>query len=174
MSKRVQGAAVYVAPAHLRAGAVNDLTRVDRAPPLVTDGSFSSDGRLVLRDYLRAYVSAGIGAPSTPLALPLQMQGESVTWTADGSAVLVGSEGERSAVWRVPAPVSEASPSGSVEPGPSGSEVDPPTSPRASPAAETASDGGGPAPWVIVLVGLAVGAGLSLLVRRLGRGRRVP
>lgn len=172
VSKRVQGAAIYAAPAHLRDDAANQLVRVDRAPPLVTDGAFASDGRLVLRDYVRAYVSAGIAQPSTPLGLPLQVQGESVTWSADGSAVLVGSEGEDSAVWLVP--VQAASPAGSGSPTPSGS--------RSAHASESVTPEPGPdpgsdpglAPWFVVLVGLAVGGVLGLLVRGISRRRGGP
>ena len=53
VSKRVQGAAVYAAPKQLSASHVNVLTKVAKAPPLVTDGAFARDGRLVIRDYLR-------------------------------------------------------------------------------------------------------------------------
>ena len=46
VSKRVDGAAVYEAPAHLRTDRVNVLTRVASAPSVVTDGSFSPDGKV--------------------------------------------------------------------------------------------------------------------------------
>lgn len=172
VSKRVQGAAVYAAPVHLSTQHVNVLTRVGPAPPLTTDGAFAADGRLVLRDYVRAYVSTGLGRPASPLALPLQIQGESVTWTPDGSAVLVGSEGPHSAVWRVTVAATEASPSRSAALDPSASGP-PPTSAVPEPTAGHASDAS-PALWLVLGAGLVVGGGLGLLARRAGRSRGAP
>ena len=165
VSKRVQGAAVYAAPKELSADSVNVLTKVAKAPPLVTDGSFALDGRLVIRDYLRAYVSAGVGDDSDRLALPLQPQGESITWTTDGASVLVGSEGEDSVVWQVPVPPAEPSPSGA-------GESSPPSSSQAPEPPADPESGDSPIVWVVLVVGLVVGGGLGLLARRSGRSRR--
>ncbi len=104
VSKRVQGAAVYRAPTELRQDRVNVLERVASAPPLVTDGSFAPDGSVALRDYLQAFLAPQLGAKAGRLALPLQPQGESLTWAEDGDALIVGSEGRNSVVWRVPVP----------------------------------------------------------------------
>ncbi len=157
VSKRVQGAAIYQAPASLRAGQVNQLTRVASAGPLLTDGAFAPDGRVALRGYLGATVAPGIGKKATRLALPLQPQGESLTWQLDGSAVLVGSEGERSAVWRVPVPATELeSPSISPKPAPTSGEA--PPDDALAPAREGSSG------WSILWVGAAgllLGGGLA-------------
>ncbi len=156
VSKRVQGAAVYEAPAQLRAGQVNVLTRVASAGPLMTDGSFAPDGRVALRGYLDATVAPGIGKKATRLALPLQPQGESLTWDLDGSAVLVGSEGERSAVWRVPVPTVVESKSPSAKPVPTGTDAT--VAAASSPALEESSG------WSIAWVGaagLVLGGGLA-------------
>jgi hypothetical protein len=171
VSKRVQGAAVYAAPKTLSSSHVNVLTKVAAAPPLVTDGSFASDGRLVIRDYLRAYVSAGVGEPSEPLALPLQPQGESVTWTADGGAVLVGSEGEDSEVWRVAVPAAVVASSAAATPSANASPSRTATASSAAPVDEPASS---VPTWLVVLVGLAVGGGVGFLARRARRSRRAP
>src|SRR5262249_19804565 len=154
VSKRVQGAAVYRAPEVLRADRVNRLTRVAPAPSLITDGAFAPDGRVALRDYLQAWLSPGIRGPREVTSLPLQPQGESLTWTADGPSLVVGSEGVPSAVWQVPQVQPTPSPSASARP------VDPPpSSTGGSPAGPTdpaAEDG--PSPWLVVVAGLVVGA----------------
>jgi hypothetical protein len=105
-SKHRAGGGLFVGPEKLGAGKVNVFRRIADVPLWVTDGSFSLDGtRLVLRGYFSAleYRWSGgaphrIGEPE----VPLQRQGESVAFTADGHALMYGSEGSRSDVWRVP------------------------------------------------------------------------
>ena len=61
----------------------------------MTDGSVSPDGtRFALRDYVDAEVFDGLppGADAQTVYLPLQLQGEAMTWTQDGAALLVASE----------------------------------------------------------------------------------
>lgn len=102
-SREWQGG-LYVAPKRLRADGVNTLRRVGPVPPLVTGGDFAPDGRrLVLRTYVSAtvYTEPG-GRPVARIALPDQPQGESIAYARDGRALLVGSEGAGSTVWRVP------------------------------------------------------------------------
>jgi hypothetical protein len=104
-SKDASGGSLYRAPARLRSDQVNVLRRVARVPPVVTDGAFLPDGRgFVLRDYQGAFLYRAPGRRAGPFELPLQLQGESITATADGRAVLAGSEGPASEVWRVPVP----------------------------------------------------------------------
>lgn len=98
-------AAVYRAPRELDATGINVLERVTDAPPTVTAGDFApGGGQFVLRDYQQAYLYARLGTTPTTLDLPEQGQGESLTYTAAGTELLVGSEGTRSPVWRVPLP----------------------------------------------------------------------
>lgn len=104
-SKNQDGGHLYQGPATLSAHGVNTFRRVADVP-WVTDGAFSPDGsRLVLRGYLWSaeYVWTG-GAPRklTDLDVPMQPQGEAVTFTTDGRALMYGSEGRNSQVWRVP------------------------------------------------------------------------
>jgi hypothetical protein len=69
---------------------------VGAARSLVTDAAMSPDGtRYVVRDYLSAEVFDGEppGQAQARFLLPLQPQGEAITWTADGRALLVASEG---------------------------------------------------------------------------------
>jgi hypothetical protein len=101
VTKGFLGGSIYQAPEVLDPSAPNVLERVDSAPSLVTDGAYLPDGRYVLRDYYSAFVYAADRTLERRIELPRQEQGESVTVTPDGAALLVGSEGERSEVWRV-------------------------------------------------------------------------
>ena len=92
---------VYAAPSTLDEEGVNALVRVADAPSTVTDGTFLDDGRLVLRTYQAAYVSAGVGEPARRLELPDQRQGESLAAAWRDDRIYVGSEGRESAVWRL-------------------------------------------------------------------------
>lgn len=70
-------------------------TRVGDARALVTDAAMAPNGkRFVVRDYLSAEVFSGKppGAAQARFGLPLQPQGEAVTWTADGRSLLIASE----------------------------------------------------------------------------------
>jgi hypothetical protein len=80
----------------------NELERVGAVPPLVTDGVFLPDGRFALRTYSSVHVYDRPGEEVASAALPAQPQGESIA-VRDGE-LLVGSEGERSAVYAVPVP----------------------------------------------------------------------
>jgi hypothetical protein len=156
VSKLVEGAAVYEAPAHLRTDHVNVLTRIASAPALVTDGAFSPDGKTVaLRDYVWAWRSSSVRGPWHQLQIPLEPQGESLTWTPDGRAVLIGSEGADSIVWRVPMTVASASPSSSTG--------RPTSSPRAVASASTSVViHGGSSGWRVLVGALALGAAVSV------------
>lgn len=108
VSKENDGeAGIYRGPATMKRGAVNTFTRVADAPGAVTDATFLDDGAVAV---LRGYFEVGAYAPVanwkrvarfTP---PIQIQGESVAITAPGDALLFGSEGVGSSVWRVPIP----------------------------------------------------------------------
>ncbi|MFD4942209.1 WD40 repeat domain-containing protein [Streptomyces sp. NPDC058239] len=103
-SKNEDGGGLYEGPAELTTGATNVFRRVGEVP-WVTDGAFSPDGKeLVLRSYFSArgyaFKDGRLGADHAVQA-PLQRQAESVTYTADGSALMFGTEGEQSDVVRV-------------------------------------------------------------------------
>ncbi|MFE7755918.1 WD40 repeat domain-containing protein [Streptomyces sp. NPDC057418] len=103
-SKNEDGGGLYEGPAKLTTGGANVFRRVGEVP-WVTDGAFSPDGKdLVLRSYFStrgyAFEDGRLGADHR-VSVPLQGQSESVTFTADGSALMSGSEGERSEVVRV-------------------------------------------------------------------------
>jgi hypothetical protein len=157
-SKQDEGGGLYQAPARLRGDRVNLLRRIAAVPPTVTDGAFAPDGRtFVLRTYLDAHVYTAQGKPLDTFALPLQRQGESITYAHDGRDVLVGSEGVRSEIWRVRLPDKAL-----------------PPAPRRSPAAPGAAAPreATPPPWrtagLVVAAGTAGAALLAgaLLLRR--------
>ncbi|MFJ6214257.1 hypothetical protein ACIQGZ_13110 [Streptomyces sp. NPDC092296] len=105
-SKEKSGGGLYAGPQRLSPSGVNVFHRIADAPATVTDGAFSPDGtRLVLRGYFSATAyrwASGAPKPIGPLTVPLQLQGESVTFTPDGRSLLYGSEGKGSAIWREP------------------------------------------------------------------------
>ncbi|MEE1736064.1 WD40 repeat domain-containing protein [Streptomyces sp. BE147] len=106
-SKNEDGGGLYEGPAKLSTGGTNVFRRVGEVP-WVTDGAFSPDGtELVLRSYFsaRAYAfEGGRLGDDRAVSAPFQGQAESVTYTADGSALMFGSEGRRSDVERVEVP----------------------------------------------------------------------
>ncbi|NUP40118.1 MAG: hypothetical protein HOY76_24665 [Streptomyces sp.] len=109
-SKNEDGGGLFQGPAKLTAHGVNTFRRIADVP-WVTDGAFSPDGsRLVLRGYFWAAEyrwSGGLPHKLTDLDVPMQPQGEGVAFTPDGRALMYGSEGSDSQVWRAPLSDSE-------------------------------------------------------------------
>ncbi len=125
---------------------------------LITGGAVAPSGvHAALRTYTAMYewdvpngdVAAAIASrpPDRALKLPKQKQGESITYTTDGNAVLVGSE-------QAPSPVDEI-----------------PITRAAAPDAGMAKSWAGPAMWAAAAAGVLVAAVLNLLGRR-GRTRQ--
>jgi hypothetical protein len=104
-SKNEDGGHLYEGPAELSSSGINVFRSIADVP-WVTDGAFSPDGsRLVLRGYFWSSDYRWTnGRPSKigALDLPIQPQGESVTFTPDGRALMYGSEGKDSQVWKAP------------------------------------------------------------------------
>jgi hypothetical protein len=101
------GGALYAGPKKLSTESVNTFERVAATELQVTGGAFSPDGsRLLLRGYFAAdmYRWHDDGAPEEigSVVVPLQRQGESVTFSPDGRTLMFGTEGERSTVKPVP------------------------------------------------------------------------
>ncbi|WP_162824228.1 TolB-like translocation protein [Peterkaempfera bronchialis] len=173
-SKQRSGGHLYAGPERLSASGVNVFRRIADVPATVTDGAFSPDGgRLVLRGYFSAtaYRWKG-GAPHRigPVNVPLQYQGESVTFTPDGRALLYGSEGRNSSVWREPL-TGEALPdsarTASAKPSSAAPSAGPSTA--GAPGAAAGSSGGLSGRSLLGLAAVGVAA---LAVARLRRGRR--
>lgn len=106
VSKRQEGGGgLYEGPEKLSPSGVNTFRRKAGIGLWATDGAFSPDGsRLVVRGYFEArtyrWQDGRIEKLGEP-ALPMQRQGESVTFTSDGRALMYGTEGAGSAVTRV-------------------------------------------------------------------------
>ncbi|WP_405938089.1 esterase-like activity of phytase family protein [Streptomyces sp. NBC_00726] len=162
-SKNEEGGGLYEGPAKLTTGGDNVFRRVGEVP-WVTDGAFSPDGKeLVLRSYFsaRGYAFAdGRLGEDHDVESPLLPQSESVTFTADGSALMYGSEGKRSSVVRVDLKKSGDGGGGGA-------------AHRAGGTKDTAGGGDGDGVPVkgTTLTGVAVLAGIGLLLF-LGRRRR--
>lgn len=165
VSKEVAGG-VYAAPEELDPDGENTLERIDSAPLYATDAAFAPDGsHYAIRTYWGAtFYDAADGVPGRSagrIGLPETDQGESLTFTSDGAALLAGTEGPESPVWRVPVPeqIAEGAPGS-------------PSAPETSAAPEEAEDraGSGPGATTLILTGAGVAAaviiGIVLLVRR--------
>ncbi|MFF5633673.1 WD40 repeat domain-containing protein [Streptomyces sp. NPDC012825] len=154
-SKNQDGGGLYAGPERLSSSGTNVFRRVDEVP-WVTDGAFSPDGgRLVLRGYFSAqeyaWKDGRPGDGGTSVGAPFQGQAESVTYTADGSALMFGSEGRNSRVLRVDPPST----------GGGGRGTKPPAAPGASASPSATPDGGEQGNATL---GFLVLAGATLLV----------
>jgi hypothetical protein len=160
IDKLEDGGHLYEAPAQLSTSGTNIFKPIAPIDLWTTDAAFSPDGRqLAVRGYFGGIAYEwNDGKPKRQgrLSVPLQGQGESVTYTPDGSTLLYGTEGEQS----------------SVEPG-SVPGVDDSKSPSedGSSAADGGGDGDGPSgDFKMVAIALAAGLvvlyGLKRLLRR--------
>ncbi|GGM03097.1 hypothetical protein GCM10010129_53070 [Streptomyces fumigatiscleroticus] len=134
IDKKEDGGHLYEGPAELSASATNVFRPVAAVDLWATDAALSPDGeRLAVRGYFGGIWYAWNGGKiqrKGRLNVPLQGQGESVTYSADGAKLLYGSEGAGSSVVAQDAPGGgSASPSGSG---------------GSSAAAGGGQDGGGP------------------------------
>ncbi|MCM2576847.1 hypothetical protein [Streptomyces meridianus] len=105
VSKHQDGGGLYEGPAELVPNGGNTFLRKADVGLWATDAAFSPDGsRLVVRGYFEARMYRWRDGRITKLgepALPMQRQGESVTFTSDGRALMYGTEGAGSVVTRV-------------------------------------------------------------------------
>ncbi|MFE2427351.1 hypothetical protein ACFXJ5_11440 [Streptomyces sp. NPDC059373] len=172
ISKNENGGGLYVGPQKLSASGVNIFRRIADIPLWATDAAFSPDGtRLAVRGYFGGLMyrwSGGAPHKIGDLDVPIQQQGESVSFTPDGRALMYGSEGKDSDVTRknlsgddLPDSVTSASASASAGTGASGS----------SPSGPTASDGTSTRNFTVGAVTLAAVVAVLVAARRLRRGR---
>ena len=102
--KKEEGGGLYEGPAQMSASGTNVFKRLGDTGLWTTDGAFSPDGKqLALRGYLGGVSYTWKGEGKKPerqgrLSVPLQRQGESVTYTLDGTTLMYGSEGAQSEV----------------------------------------------------------------------------
>lgn len=164
-TKDLGGGGLYRSPRDLvpEHVGVNPLTRVAGVPFLVTDGAFLPDGRFVLRTYGSVFLYDRPGHQVASAPLPAQPQGESIA--VDGDRLLVGSEGERSAVYAVPIPETD-------DEEPPAAETPRPT--QSGGGAQATSGQESPSRVPAGIAGLAAASallGVVLAARRRGRGR---
>ncbi|MEV4438140.1 hypothetical protein AB0K09_03840 [Streptomyces sp. NPDC049577] len=169
--KRSGKGALYEAPEQLSASGVNTFRRVADINVWATDGAFSPDGtRLVVRGYFEAREyrwqngrPQEIGRPE----VPLQRQGESVTFTPDGRTLMYGSEGARSRV--VPIGLTgDLLPDNAANRTADGSKNG---TGRSDAQAEDGGDGHANTTLAVGAGTLALGLGLVLVLRRVLRRR---
>ncbi|WP_017585620.1 hypothetical protein [Nocardiopsis ganjiahuensis] len=172
VSKEFAGS-VYAAPENLDPDGENVLSRVDSAPLFSTDAAFSPDGtRYAIRTYWGVTLyDATDGVPGASVGsfdLPEMDQGESVAFTPDGTALMAGTEGMNSRVWRIPLE-GDQRPDAAAETGDESADEE---GADASPVVdrEDAEEGSSFGATPLILGGIAVAAvligGIVLLVRR--------
>ncbi|GGW61163.1 WD40 repeat domain-containing protein [Streptomyces caelestis] len=119
VDKNAKGGHLYEGPAELSPSGTNVFRPVAAVPDLeATDATLSPDGEhLVVRSYFGAIAydwNGGEIKRKERLGVPFLGQGESVTYTADGTRLMYGSEGADSSVEGQDAPGGDSnSPSGS-------------------------------------------------------------
>ncbi|WP_435596471.1 WD40 repeat domain-containing protein [Streptomyces albogriseolus] len=161
IDKHEDGGHLYEGPEKLSPSGDNVFRPVAPVELWTTDAALSPDGQhLAVRGYFGGIHYAWNGGKlerEGRLSVPLQGQGESVTYSADGSRLLFGSEGEQSGVVSRPAP-------GADEGGSSGG-----TGSRADGGGSTSGDGNGAS---VKVGGAVVVAVVVAALFGLGRRRR--
>ncbi|MEW2117340.1 WD40 repeat domain-containing protein [Streptomyces sp. NPDC005474] len=126
IDKQEDGGHLYVGPDKLSSSGANVFRPTVPVDMWATDAAFSPDGRqLAVRGYFGGVAYTWNGGKlkrQGELDVPLQGQGESVTYSPDGSKILYGSEGAESVVKVEDAPSYGAS-GGSDSPGGKGSSA---------------------------------------------------
>ncbi|MET4659907.1 hypothetical protein ABID80_003627 [Streptomyces sp. PvP037] len=160
VDKKEEGGHLYEGPAKLSATGDNVFRPIAPVELWATDAALSPDGeQLAVRGYFGGIHYSWKGGElqrKGRLSVPLQGQGESVTYSADGSRLMYGSEGTQSAV------ESREAPGGGGRKGSS----------AGGGSAEGAESGGGDGTGGTVKAGgVVVAALVLLLVLRLTRRR---
>ncbi|WP_371825847.1 hypothetical protein [Nonomuraea turcica] len=164
VSKEFAGS-VYAAPKKLRADRTNILRKVAGAPIMATDAAYAPDGSsYVIRTYFSATLYKPSGESISRVTMPELKQAESITYTSDGTALLTGTEGPKSPVYRVPLPA-RAKPT--ATPSPASAETTPEPSPQAA-----ADSGGGGLTAKDVLIWLAAAAMATGVITFIARRTR--
>ncbi|MER5196857.1 WD40 repeat domain-containing protein [Streptomyces sp. NPDC002755] len=161
IDKKEDGGHLYEGPAELSASGANIFRPVAAVDLWATDAAFSPDGtQLAVRGYFGGISYAWNGGRikrEGRLDVPLQRQGESVSYSADGTKLLYGSEGSGSSV------VAEDAPEGAA----SGTK-----SPSGSGSSSASGEGGGSSAGGSVKLGALAVAAVCVAVFGLRRLRR--
>lgn len=161
IDKKEDGGHLYAGPATLSTSGANIFRPVAAIDLWATDAAFSPNGRqLAVRGYFGGLYydwNGGKIKKEGRLDVPLQGQGESVSYSVDGTKLMYGSEGADSSVEAQDAPAGAAS----KEPSGSGSSASADGS-----GSSTGNGGSIKVGAVIVAVGAAAFFGLRRLRRR--------
>lgn len=108
---------VWALPHPLRADRQARARVVGTEEGLVTDAAMRPGGGYAVRDYseVRIYSGSPPGTLETRMPLPEQLQGEAMTWTPDGTALIIASEGD-DRLLLVPVEAAAATPDPSASP----------------------------------------------------------
>ncbi|MFI1363060.1 WD40 repeat domain-containing protein [Streptomyces griseochromogenes] len=162
IDKKEDGGHLYEGPATLSASGANIFRPVATVDLWATDSAFSPNGRqLAVRGYFGGIYydwNGGRIKREGRLDVPLQGQGESVSYSPDGTKLMYGSEGADSSVQAEDAP--EGASSGKVPSGGGSS---------ATGVGNSATFGGGFKTGAVVAAFAAIGIAAGLGVRRLRR-----
>jgi hypothetical protein len=124
VTKEAPTGAIYEAPTpdEMSRTDVNDLTKLGTAPAIITDGTFTPNGRRVLLRSVNSMTVLSWPAMKqlATAPLPLQVVGESLAMGPDDDSVLFGSEGKNSPVYQLAIPAATKAQSGE-SPGPASS-----------------------------------------------------
>lgn len=171
IGKGLTGGTVWELPHPLRRDRIMAARAIGSEEGLVTDAAMRPGGGYAVRDYseVRIYDGSPPGTLIVRMPLPGQVQGEAMTWTPDGSALIVASEGDDRLLL---VPVDGSDPTPSAAPAPTATAPSPEVA--SSPAAEVASSpAASPSPVAAALepvdrvgslavVALAIGAGVFI------------
>lgn len=133
IGKGLLGGNVWRLPQPLRPDTISRARVVGTEEALVTDAAMRPGGGYAVRDYSEVRLYSGLppGTFVSRMPLPEQVQGEAMTWTPDGTALIIASEGDdRLLLVPVDVPVEGAAP---------GQESATPAAPATSPASPAAA-----------------------------------
>lgn len=96
IGKGLAAGTLWELPHPLRPNGISRATAVGAEEGLVTDAAMRPGGGYAVRDYteVRIYSGAPPGKLVTRIPLVSQVQGEAMTWTQDGTSLILASEGD--------------------------------------------------------------------------------
>ena len=177
IGKGLIGGTIWQLPAPLRSDGVSRGRAVGVEEALVTDAAMRPGGGYAVRDYSEVRIYSGLppGDLIERMPLPEQVQGEAMTWTTDGAALIIASEGDdRLLLVPVSAPDPDPAASSSASSSALSSASAEPPSASSSPASPAVDEAITPSPVADALepvdrvgslsvIALAVGAGVLVV-----------
>ncbi len=158
---------VWSLPQPLRADRQVKARVIGTEEGLVTDAAMRPGGGYAVRDYseVRIYSGAPPGTLEARMPLPEQVQGEAMTWTPDGTALIIASEGDdRLLLVPVEQPVEGPASTSTASPSPAQAPAA-----SAAPASSTPSEAS-PSPVAAALEPVDRVGSLAVLALAIGAG----